>query len=150
MSRGKKRSHGYIRKTPPSTSPADIMRSAYQITKMTLSKTRPHRNLKRLIAIRQRWLENGKESPPPGALIVQKSGLLAQYISVKGVRGLRPLSPPSWWCVYAIVNLQNGRSYVGRTKRSPYLRFQEHVEKDTDHFGRALCVINIRILCSSS
>ena len=86
------------------------------------------------MAIRQRWLENGKGSPPPGALVVQKRSLLAQYISVKGVRGLRPLSPP-WWCVYAIVNLQNGRSYVGRTKRSPYLRFQEHVEKDTDHFG---------------
>ena len=24
------------------------------------------------------------------------------------------------------------------TKRSPYLRFQEHVERDTEHFGRAL------------
>ena len=27
---------------------------------------------------------------------------------------------------------------MGRTRRSPYLRFQEHVEKDTDQFGRAL------------
>ena len=31
-----------------------------------------------------------------------------------------------------------GRTYVGRTRRSPYLRFQEHVEKDTYQFGRAL------------
>ena len=46
------------------------------------------------------------------------------------------MSPP--WCVYAIVNLKRGRTYVGRTRRSPYLRFQEHVEKDTDQFGRAL------------
>ena len=27
---------------------------------------------------------------------------------------------------------------MGRTRRSPYLQFQEHVEKDTDQFGRAL------------
>ena len=135
ISRGKKRPHGYVHKTPLPKSPADIMRSAYKLTKKILSTTTIHHRLRRLLVICQRWLQ--KASPPPGALIMQKRNVLAQYISVNGVRGLRPVSPP-WWCVYAIVNLKSGRSYVGRTRRSPYLQFQEHVEKDTDQFGRAL------------
>ena len=35
-----------------------------------------------LIAIRQRWLEKGKVSSPPGALITQKRKVLAQNISL--------------------------------------------------------------------
>ena len=74
---------------------------------------------------------------PPGALIAQKNDGLAQYISSEGPRGHRPVSP-SWWIIYAIVNLSNGRAYVGRTICSPFLRFQEHVMNDPSHFGRSL------------
>ena len=36
-------------------------------------------------------------------------------------------------------NIVTGRTYIGRSAHSPYLRrFQEHVEKDTDHYDRAL------------
>ena len=99
----------YVHKTPLPKSPADIMRSAYKLTKKVLSTTTTHHRLRRLLVIRQRWLQ--KASPPPGALIMQKRNVLAQYISGNGLRGLRPVSPP-WWCVYAIVNLKSGRTYV--------------------------------------
>ena len=139
MKRKKKQPYDYVRKTPSQNSPADIMRSAYKKTKKTLSVKRTHPNLARPIAIRQRWLvkREGVSHLPPGALIAQKNNVLAQYVSSKGPRELRPTSP-SRWSVYAIVNLSNGRAYVGRTTRSPFLRFQEHVMDDTSHFGRSL------------
>ena len=143
MKHKKKRPHDYVHKTPSQNSPADIMRSAYKKTKKILSVKRPHPNLARVMAIRQRWLvkREGGSHLPPGALIAQKDNVLAQYVSSKGPRGLRPISP-SWWSIYAIVNLSNGRAYVGRTTRSPFLRFQEHVMDDTsisdDPYGTTL------------
>ena len=113
MKRKKKRPHDYVHKTPSQNSPADIMRSAYKKTKKILSVKRPHPNLARVMAIRQRWLvkREGGSHLPPGALIAQKDNVLAQYVSSKGPRGLRPISP-SWWSIYAIVNLSNGRAYM--------------------------------------
>ena len=73
----------------------------------------------------------------PGALIAQNNNVLAQYVYSKGPRGFRPVSPPRW-SIYAIVNLRNGRAYVGRTIRSPFLRFQEHAMDDASHFRCSL------------
>ena len=139
MKRKKKRPHDYICKTPSPNSPAAIMRSsAYKRTKKILTVKRPHPNLARFIAIRQRWLvkREGVSHLPPGALIAQNNNVLAQYVSSKGPRGIRPISPS--WSIYAIVNLSNGRTCVGRTTRSSFLRFQENGMDDTSHFRRSL------------
>ena len=101
MKRKNKRPHDYVHKIPSQNSPADIMYcvlctmvSAYKRTKKILSVKRPHPNLARFIAIRQRWLVKrvGMGHLPPGALIAQKENVLAQYVSSKGPRGLRPIS----------------------------------------------------------
>ena len=94
MKRKKKRPHDYVYKTPSQISPVDIMRSAYKRTDKILSVKRPHPNLARFIDIRQRWLveREGVSHLPPGALIAQNDNVLAQYVSTKGSKGLRPIS----------------------------------------------------------
>ena len=142
MKRKKKRPHDYVHKTSSQNSPADMMRSAYKRTKKISSVKSPHPNLARFIAVRQRRLGKmeGMGHLPPGALIAQNNNVLAQYVSGKGPGGLRPISS-SWWSIHVIVNLSNRRAYVGRTMRSPFLRFHEHVMDvmdGTSHFGRSL------------
>ena len=103
MKRKKKRPHDYVYKTPSQNSPADIMRSAYKRTKKILSVKRPHPNLARIIAVRQRWLVKREDVAhlPPGAMIAQNNNVLAQNVSSRSPRGLRPISS-SWWSIYII------------------------------------------------
>ena len=59
------------------------------------------------------------------------------------------------------INRNNGKAYVGRTTRSLFLRFQEHVMDYAGHFGQSLrddpngfvvllLETSLRVLCSRS
>ena len=53
---------------------------------------------------------------------------------VPGPGGRRPVADKNTCSIYAIVHLKNGKTYVGRTIKSPYVRFQEHIST-TDALG---------------
>ena len=56
---------------------------------------------------------------------------------VPGPGGRRPVADKDTCSIYDIVHLKNGKTYVERTIKSPYVRFQEHIST-TDALGREI------------
>ena len=111
-----------------------IMHECYFRSK--LACIRDHERLRRIWRARDAWLARAVNGIPPGALWSQKSGrLYAPYHTVRSA--LYPVSVAKESFIYGIVNTQTGKVYVGRTCRSPYQRFLEHVQS-TDYIGRAI------------
>lgn len=101
-----------------------------------------HPRLRKLWRTRDAWIAQGNlvgtlvPGIPPGAIYRQSTGrCYAPYWTTR--RGLYPQWNVNTCYIYGIVNIRTGMTYVGRTKRSPYLRFQEHVDS-TDFIGRAI------------
>lgn len=116
-----------------------IMRNAYVRTRQAVQSNHPV--LKRVWRTRDAWLKKGqglKGNLPPGALCQQKQGRTYPVWKVApGPGGRRPTENKEFCSIYAVVHLENGKIYVGRTIKSPYERFQKHMStKDT--FSRAV------------
>ena len=120
-------------------SPSGIMRNAFVRTRQAVMSNHPA--LKRIWRIRNAWLAKGKGERgdlPPGALCQEKSGkTFKKWRVVPGPGGRRPVADKDTCSIYAIVHLENGKTYVGRTIKSPYVRFQEHISI-TDALGREI------------
>ena len=75
---------------------------------------------------------------PPGALQRQSRTLLVPpYMTSQFGSGVYPTWNEKVAFIYALINIVDNLVYVGRTKRSPYLRFLEHT-KSSDYIGRAI------------
>ena len=120
-------------------SPLGIMRQACVRSRKVV--TCDHPKLRRIWRIRDAWLEKGKEcggNIPPGAFCRQKSGKPIPERRVEGNKTKsRPLPKENVCYINAIVHVQNGKTYVGRTIQNPYVRFQQHLRTD-DPLGKAM------------
>ncbi|MEP3682181.1 MAG: GIY-YIG nuclease family protein, partial [Ekhidna sp.] len=120
-------------------SPSKLMRDVFSRTTRAVNSNHPR--LRRIWRIRDAWLEKGKECRgkiPPGAFRRQKPGRPIPEWNIRpGSLRRTPLARENICHIYAIVNLRNGKTYVGRTSKSPYVRLQEH-SKSGDTLGKAI------------
>ena len=130
-------------------SSSGIMRNAFVLTINTQAVMSNHPALKRTWRIRNAWLAKGKGERgnlPPGALRQQKSGKTFQrWHVVPGPGGRRPAADKDARSIYAIVILKNWKTYVGRTIKSPYVKFHEHIST-TDAPGREIKADQIKFV----
>ena len=50
--------------------------------------------------------------------------------------------------IHAVVDLKTGKTYVGRTIKNPYVRFQEH-RTSGDSLGKAIWMDDSKFICGS-
>ena len=121
------------------------MRDAYSRTKRAVNSDHPQ--LRKRRRIRDAWLEKGKRCRgkiSPGAICRQKQGrTIPEWLVKPGSSRRTPLARGNICHVYAIVDLRNGKTYVGRTCKSPYVRIQEHSHSG-DILGKAIVMDDSR------
>lgn len=120
------------------STPVGIMRRVFEQTRKAILEM--HNALVRIWKCRDAWLEKGRSTGnvPPGALCKQKDGRpFPHWETTLSQGGRRPILIQEVCTIYAIVNLQNGKTYVGRTIKNPYVRFYEHMGTG-DMLGKAI------------